>query len=134
MFQLFRKYKVAFTAGMIGFYLVGGMQFPVLECLHYLSHLGNMAGGNYQQHNLHDHNNQHSHLALSIIDGLTSDGAEENLPVEAPNNKEFKKVFQWLPISEALTVVADFQNINTYYLIAGISGVDKRVPTPPPQV
>ena len=134
MFQLFRKYKVSFAAGILCFYLFGGLQLPLLECLHFVSHFGNMAGGKYQKHDLSTHNNLHSHAALKVIDELTSYGTDENLPVHESNKIELSKVFQLFSPSEILSVYDDFQKINTYYLIVGILEIDSRVPTPPPQV
>ena len=96
MLHHLRKYRHLFAIAMMGFYLLGGLQFPMLECLHFFSHLDDLATGQYNSHTFHSHDGSHKHGTLAVLDGLDENSHEQQAPVNEtsdPSPKKFPQLF-----------------------------------------
>lgn len=134
MFQCFRKYRHLFVIATMGFYLVGGLQFSMLECLHFFSHLDDLSTGKFDSHSFHSHNDSHQHNALAVLGDLIENNPSDEVPINENSDTSFKK-------SPQLIAVSDADQIDCRKLISVIfkklepwDSYSSSIPSPPPQV
>ncbi len=133
MFQHFRKYRHFFAIGLMGFYLAGGLQFPMLECLHFLSHLDDLAAGKHKSHHFHSHDATHSHNSLLMLNEVLDTEDNNEAPVNETSDllaNKFHQIFnsqQFHPFDLLGSALVVFSCINNF------SDRNIAVPSPPPR-
>lgn len=133
MFQQFRKYRNFFAIGILGFYLAGGLQFPMLECLHFLTHVGDLATGNYESHRFHSHNDGHQHKTLAVFAEVNQPDEKSSTPVDETSDlsvKKFPQLFQTQ--QDYLTNKLENQTLQ-FAAAQQLFSTSISVPSPPPR-
>ncbi|MEO1261802.1 MAG: hypothetical protein AAFZ15_23565 [Bacteroidota bacterium] len=134
MFNQLRKYRIYFTIAFTGFYLVGSLQLPLLECLHLLTHLDDLVSGQYRSHGLGSHDESHEHVVLNVMDRMDQQVPQEQVPVK--NTQEFKTkkfpqiVDTFIPFTGFLTT----NQISDCFLKKDWNNLILPVPSPPPRM
>ena len=134
MFQYFRKYRHFFAIGLMGFYLAGGLQFPILECLHFFTHLDDLAAGKYDSHQFHAHGNNHAHHSLAVLDTVLDNTKNDESPVNETSDSSVNK-FPQLVHFQKIELTGFLEN--TYSDFAFLNNLKNRHPSvlsPPPRV
>ena len=94
--RLIQKYRPKLALAVLTFFLVGIFQNPILEGLHFLSHLDDFANGNCQYHSFNSHNSEHEHLVIDIIKGDSELPLNEDLPINQNTSPDSKKLTQFV--------------------------------------
>ena len=133
MFNQLRKYRNFFTIGLLGFYLAGGLQFPLLECLHFLTHLDDLVAGKFQSHGYYSHGDHHEHLVLDVFDQMDEDVPLEQAPTNGANDVEAKKFPQIIKTEVPFEGCLAVKQISNYRLKNKWSSLFLSAPSPPPR-
>ena len=134
MFQQLRKYRNFLAIGIMGFYLAGGLQFSMLECLHFLTHVNDLATGNYDSHSFHSHDGSHEHLTLAALDGFDESDHNQNIPVNETSDLSAKKFPQFFYIlnNRPSLILRSSQLI--FAKANRLNGLPLSIPSPPPRL
>lgn len=133
MFQQFRKYRNFFAIGIMGFYLAGGLQFPMLECLHFLTHVGDLAKGNYESHRFHSHAGSHQHKALTVLANNDAPGHTNSAPVDETLDLSLKKFPQFFQGQQDRFSFSSKKQPRQFAASQKLRSTIASVPSPPPR-
>ena len=134
MFDHFRKYRNFFAVGFMAFYLAGGLQFSVMECLHFMSHIDEMVEGKYTKHHFHSPNGDHLHAALTVLDTQSSDPNHENIPVSDTSDSLTKKSPQIFYPDNTNSFCFVEKTTLEDMVVHRLDGLHPSVPSPPPRI
>jgi hypothetical protein len=133
MFQQFRKYRNFLTIGILGFYLAGGLQFPMLECLHFLTHVGDLAKGNYESHRFHSHSDNHQHITLAVLAVVDQPDQPNSTPVDETSDLSIKKFPQFFQSQPDRFVFRLKKQTRHFAAAKKLRSTTAPVPSPPPR-
>ncbi|MEZ4962685.1 MAG: hypothetical protein R2830_22860 [Saprospiraceae bacterium] len=135
MFRLFRKYRTSIATGTILFFVVAGTGFPLLECLHYCSHLTFSHPKDFKKHSYYSHHGEHVHSVLNLM-ATIKDGDHESppVPVKETQDSEFKKLAKHFPASHCLLLALIARPQEVIYRELPLTIHFPSIPTQPPQV
>ena len=129
--RLIEKYRPNLAFGILAFFLIGIFHNPILEGLHFLSHLDDFSKGNCEMHSFESHNTSHNHLIINSLKS-TSQDSNSNLPnqkTKKSNNKFNQFCYQNQFKSQSNQLKTNSPNIPT--LKAKI--IYQTIPSPPPK-
>ena len=119
-------YRILVSRTLLGLYLLGALQSPILEALHLVSHLLI----NHEHEGIHsyaDHVHSDSHEVLSLVDNGDSDNQIEHNPNKKPVYKVELINIQTVILNNSLEF-----NILRAQASKKYQGIAQDVPSPPP--
>ena len=127
-------YQLRFAKGILLFFLIGIFHNPILEGLHFLSHLKDYSKNNSSFHSLNTHNGStHNHLLLNSIQKQINSN-QKNLPTQNQKDNQFKNLTQFFYPCSSLNKLLHLQNSNLFMVIWIRSLFDLQTPKPPPRL
>lgn len=89
MFNLLNKYRHFLLGFLVASYLFSVFQKPLLEVVHFVSHIPQIIFSEDKFHSYHSHDQQvHQHQMLSTIKNQSENNDTKSLPQNEQNNKK----------------------------------------------
>lgn len=101
-----RTYPTVLALFIAFCYLVAVFQSPLLEVLHYLSHLNDVRTGQFHHHFFASHHQNHHHQTLSYFQQSLDDSEDQAVPFETKNKDSNKKFLETVVICTTNTLNA----------------------------
>ncbi len=133
MFQHLRKYRSFAAMCIMAFYLYGGLQVPLLEGLHFLSHAPDWFTGQYDSHGFHSHDDQHQHQTLVFLENLDKPDHTDSLPVNKTSDFSVKKFPQCIQIQSFKQTSPPTRNSALFAAAMPMESAVLAIPYPPPR-
>jgi hypothetical protein len=125
-------YRLNLSIGILCFFLVGIFHQPILEGVHFLSHLDDFSKGKLVQHSLNSHDSSHNHQVIySLIDEKIPQSS--NTPNKQPTNKKAKKIKQFCYRTNSSEIRLEPQINSLEHLFLLPESIFSKVPSPPPK-
>jgi hypothetical protein len=105
-----QTYKKVFSSLILIAYLIGNFSIPLIEGLHFLTHLNDANIQGY--HSFQSHTEQHQHLFLAFINDWQEDDTQHP---PAPADKKIKKLVQINYNAPTLSTKQELNNSKSNY-------------------
>ena len=122
----FSRNRILVGKLLLCFYMLGAVQAPFLELLHFISH----SIVDHEHSGIHsyaDHMNDPAHTLISVVDNGGEDDNEHQHSIENP----FTKVEYLNQMTFAVKIPNERYSIPKDY--AQLTGIKPEIPTPPPK-
>lgn len=131
--RLIQKYRPKLAFAVLTFFLAGIFQNPILEGLHFLSHLDDFAKGNCSYHSLKSHNSEHEHLVIDLIKSNSELPLNDDFPINQNASPDSKKLTQFVYQNSSILGKPSPLQLHPDGTKSNIQSYFSDVPSPPPK-